>query len=473
MNQSRISISLLALITLLWSTDCAANGERTSVAGLSMARNFVASARGLEAIGTNPANLALGDNDRTVTFTFLPSFGLNFGSDFIHYDIYNDYFTGVDTGGGRIGRYLSDTDKENILTLFPDGIAETHAEIELRLFGLTIHTNTLGSLGFAITERMAFQFDLPRDYARFAFYLLDTTGYVYDFSGTDVRGWWLRDYSLSYARMLPDFPFVSKLAAGLTLKLVHGFGYVGTDHYSAQLVSRRDASVLSSYRIEGSLDFLVRRSGIDAMGEDGASFSPFPAPAGTGFGVDFGLSGELLPGVRAAMSITDIGSISWTRNIREQIGKGSFSITKPNIQAQRDSAENAIKGDQRDGEEFSTPLPTALRIGGSLRLDETGWTPWIPGTLLVALEYHQGFNKAPGNTTRPRLAMGLEYRFLKFLPIRTGLGFGGLDRFNWAFGFGLDFGAFTFDLGTENFAMLFTPNSFDQFSLGMAMRVKI
>jgi hypothetical protein len=438
-----------------------------------MARTFVASSRGLEAVGTNPANLALGDNNRRVTFTIVPPLGLNLGSDFIDYEIYDDYFTGVDTGGGRAGRFLYDADKEKILSVFPDGVAETHGEFEVRLFGLTVHTDNIGSFALAVTERAAFNFDMPRDYARFALYFLDTTGYEYNFSGTDARAWWLREYSLSYARLLPDLAFARKISAGVSLKIIHGFGYAGTDHYTARFASRPDPNVLAGYRVQGSVDFLVRRSGIDMFGEEKTSFSLFPAPAGAGFGIDFGVGGELLSGVRAAVSLVDIGSISWTRNVRERFGSATIDVTNPSSEAQRDSVENALKGDERNGAEFSTPLPTALRIGGALRLEETGWTPWLPGKMLVALDYHQGFNKSLGNTTRARLALGVEYRYWNFLPVRTGISVGGLDRFSWAFGFGFDFGAFTMDIGTENFALLFTPNSFDQFSFGLGMRIKI
>jgi len=454
-----------------------AGDERASIAGVSMARTFVASSRGLEAIGTNPANLALGDHNRNVTFTLVPPFGASFGSDFLNYQIYNDYFTGVDTGGSkRAGKYLSDADKERILSIFPSGLAETHADIDVRLFGITVHSDYLGSFGFAVTERLAFNFDMPRDYARFILYGLDSLGSSYDFRGTDERGWWLREYSLSYARKLPDLSFATNIVGGITLKLVHGYGYVGTDHYNATFgntVIRDSSGNIAGYKLEGNADFSLIRSGIDAFGEGKTSFNPFPTPAGSGFGVDIGFSAEVLQGVRAAFSITDIGSITWSQNTRERVGIGRFTITNPSAQSQRDSLENAFKGEERVKGDFSTPLATALRFGGSVQLDETGWTPWLPGRLLLAAEIQQGFNTSPGNTTRPRISLGMEYRPVLFFPLRSGVSFGGSDRFNWALGFGFDLTYFTLDLGTENITAAFTPNSFNQFSIGLGMRVKI
>lgn len=484
-NQKLIfSIPILFLFCV---QDGTAGGERSGLAGVSMGRTFVASSRGIAAIGTNPANLALGDKDYDVTFTLLPPFGVSFGSDFLNYEIYNDYFTGKDTviagKTERVSRYLTDADKNRILTLFPEGIAETHANVDVRTFGLTVHSNAVGSFGLSVTERIASNLDMPRDYARFAFFGLDSAGSTYDFSGTNGRSWWLREYSLSYARKLPGIPFVEDAVAGITVKLVHGFGYLGTDHYAARFSNTKtlDTTIggihYRQYRLDLSNSFRVLRAGTDQFTnilegrEDSSDLVPFPRPAGSGFGVDLGVSGEALKGMRVGLSITDIGSVTWRQNTKERAGSGRFSITNVDSQIIED-LQDALLGTDRTIGKFSTALATALRFGAALQLDQTGWTPWLYGQLLVALEYQQGFNNAPGNTTRPRVALGLEYRPFVFLPLRTGISVGGEDRFNWAMGFGFDLWNFTLDVGTENIGVLLT-DTFRQFSVGVEMRIKI
>lgn len=483
MKRHTIIVVGTACLVLLSMTNGFGGGERSNIRGVSMGRTFVASARGLEAIGTNPANLALGDDDRNVTFTLVPPFGLSIGSDFLDYEIYNDFFTGEDSAGTgkRISKILQPADKERILSLFPSGLAETHFDLDLRVFGLTIHNNFLGNIGLAVSERVSINFDMPRDYARFALNGLDSAGSSYDFGGTDARAWWLREYSLSYAHTLPDLVIVKNVAAGFTVKLIHGLGYVGTDHYNATFSNSQVRDVNGNfigYRLDGSFDFRLLRSGINEVvnvieGRDTSiQFTPFPSPAGSGIGVDLGVTGEVLPGIRAAVSVTDIGSITWNLNTKERVGNAKITITNPTSKAQQDSLEQAFKGEERETGEFSTSLATALHVGGSVQLDETGWAPWVPGRLLVAIEYQQGFNKSPGNTTRPRIGVGVEYRPIGFLPLRTGVSIGGQDRFNWAMGFGFDLTYFTFDLGTENIGALFT-NSFNLFSIGVGMRFKI
>jgi hypothetical protein len=486
-QHTRRLIFFIPILLFLSVQDSIAGGERSGLAGVSMGRIFVATSRGISAIGTNPANLALGDRDYDVTFTLVPPFGVSFGSDFLNYEIYNDYFTGVDSVVGgekkRVSRYLNDADKNRILTLFPEGIAETHFDVDVRAFGLTVHSNMVGSFGLSVTERIASNLDIPRDYARFAFFGLDSAGSTYDFGGTSERSWWLREYSLSYAHKIPNIPFVDDVVAGMTVKLVHGFGYVGTEHYEARF---RNTITLDTtiggiryrhYRLDLNNSFRVLRAGTDQFTtilegrEDSSKFLPFPRPAGSGFGVDIGISGEVLKGLRVGLSITDIGSITWRQNTKERAGSGQFSITNVDSQIIED-LQDALLGVDRDIGKFSTALATALRFGGALQLDETGWTPWLYGRLLFALEYQQGFNDAPGNTTRPRAALGMEYRPFVFLPLRTGISVGGEDRFNWAMGFGFDLWNFTLDLGTENVGLLFTDN-FKQFSAGVEIRIKI
>lgn len=449
-----------------------AGGEGFNVAGFSMGKTFVASSRGMEAIGTNPANLAL--TDENVTFTLIPPLSFGFRSDFLDYEIYSEYFTGIEdtTGDGeRESRYLTAADKERILSIFPAGVAETYLAFDFRLLALTVHNDFLGSIGLSVTEKVAFHFDLPRDYARIFLEGLDSLGSRYDFSGTAIRGWWIREYSFSYARKLPDLVFAKRVAAGFSVKLVHGFGYTGTDHYNASFgneVLRDPSGNIIGYRIVGNSDFRQRRSGIDI---DPDEYSPFK-PAGSGLGFDVGVSAEFIAGVKGALSVTDIGSITWRQNTKEFVGIGGFEMTNVTSQEQQDSLERAFKGKEQDVGEFSTPLATSLRLGGSLQLDETPWVPWLPGRMLISLEFQQGFNNSPGNTTRPRVGIGVEYRPIGILPLRTGISIGGLDRFNWAMGFGLDFVYFTLDIGTGNIGALFT-NSFQQFSLGLGMRFKV
>jgi len=46
-------------------------------------------------------------------------------------------------------------------------------------------------------------------------------------------------------------------------------------------------------------------------------FSPFPTPAGSGVGVDIGLSAKLKRCSLFGFAVTDIGSITWNKNVAQ------------------------------------------------------------------------------------------------------------------------------------------------------------
>lgn len=151
LNEKRHFISMMIVFVLgVVSTNISSAGnDRVSGRTIGMARTFTASSRGLDALGLNPANLALDDRGSTVTFQIAP-FGVRAGSDLLNYQIYQDYFTGEDSTDAsgnpafdqngktvRVGKKLSQSDKDVILGLFPGGIAHTQFNFDITEFGLT------------------------------------------------------------------------------------------------------------------------------------------------------------------------------------------------------------------------------------------------------------------------------------------------------------------------------------------------
>ena len=143
---------------------------------------------------------------------------------------------------------------------------------------------------------------------------------------------------------------------------------------------------------------------------------------------------------------------------------GSIGATYP---------EHVIKGKNSAGESFVTDLPTVFRIGASAQCDKVSFLKFLPGRLLLSVEYAQGFNESLGNTKKPRLSLGAEYRIIPLIPLRTGLMVGGNDKVRWAFGFGLDFRVLTLDFASDNFGMLFSPKNFNVASFAFGLKIRI
>jgi hypothetical protein len=440
-------------------------GERTDIQGMGMARTFTASTHGLDAAGINPANL-LGGRDCWFSLS-LTGLGVHVGSDFLTYDLYNKYFTGVNTDSGRVARYLDNADKQDILSAFPGGMGKVSADFEVRPVGLLINF-AFGSVAFTMTEHVATSMVLPHEYAEFLLYG-NTPGSVYDFSQTHVTGSWTRDYGVSFATHLPDIALVKDVTAGVGVKLVHGYAYGELDRFNTSLITST-TGVLT-----GRLGLHVRTARIDALTDSyTGSFDPFPAPAGSGVGFDLGMAGSLTEYLRVGISVTDIGSMTWNRNTEEISSDSTLVVSDPLDEDNNKNIENAVHGESHPGPGFTTSLPTMLRVGVAVQLTQIRFfKSLILGDLMVAADYNQGLADAVGSMRDPRLSLGMEWKPFGFLPLRTGVSFGGTDHYNWALGFGLHFGVFDLDLASENVAWLFSTGGTSYGSAAVGMRFNI
>ncbi len=389
---TRISSSILAAVLFAVGFNAVA-GERTSIQGLGMGHVYVAMARGLDAALLNPAGL---DGDSTtVTFALLP-IGVHVGSDFFTYDLYTSYFTGQDSGNTRVARSLSDADKQHILNAFPNGVGTIGLDLEARPVGLAIHTG-LGSMAFTMTENASAAAHIPNEYVRFLFYG-NTPGSVYDFRESYVSAWWIRQYGFTLATTFHHVFGLPLLSTGVTVKVVHGFGYAELTRLNSRLETSTNGV------LHGTVDMQSRSAGIDPLTGGGSEgFSPFPAPAGTGIGVDLGFATELNNALRLGISVTDIGSITWTRNVRTAQADSSFVVDNPLDAGQRDGVEKALQGTSTPGDPFSTPLPTTIRLGAALKITELPVIRSIVfGEMNVGCDLAQVLQDAPGNPAGTR-----------------------------------------------------------------------
>jgi hypothetical protein len=451
----------------------ALGGDRTTIRGVGMGRTFVSASRGIEAIGINPANLAIHDRSDFSLVVF--PFTYRVSTELFSYDIYQEFFTGVPdtTGDGeREPKLLTDEDKNRLLSLLPEGKATTRMDVEATYLGLSFLNPDAGGFGIAVTEKMGVKLDLAKEYFRMFLFGFQEGGSSYDFSGTKISAWWYREYNFSYGRRMPvKSKTFNDLYVGLGFKLVHGYGIMHTSRYSARLANEIVGA--NQYLLKGSFDFLNVRSGVDFLdpAKGSATINPFTGAAGRGYGVDLGLTAEIVSGLQLSFAITDIGGITWDKNVVETRGSYELTIADPFSAPGQDSLMNAIRGKNSPAQSFFTPLPTMVRFG-ALLTNKASFLDFLPGAMVVGVDFNQGFNELFGNSEQSRFSMGMEYRIIPLLPLRTGFSVGGGDGFRWGAGVGLDFYFLSLDFATENFGMLFSPRAFQMFSFSFGLRFR-
>jgi len=438
----------------------------------SMGKTSVTSSLGLRALGNNPANL-FNDSLKHVEFLVplpLPSISSSIGTNFMTVDEYN-YFFGyktTDANGKTIGRYLIDSDKSRLKNLFADGGAIT-GDVQVQFFAIAIKPNNdFGTIAFSMGDVISSNVTFPKGIIDIGLEgnLLNQ---VYNFNDTKLKSWWLRKYSFSYARSLNILPIFQKISIGVSLNIIQGFAYAGFDRVNTQLTTG-DGNIIT-----GKGDFLAHAAFSPDFNvkydfdksttvKKDFKFSPFPTPAGNGFGFDLGVNAKLNDVWSFGFAITDIGSITWNKNVAEYSSNMPIYLDDLTNQSQRDSLVKALTG--KDGgkyiSEFSTQLATALRLGASMNINNK---------LLLAFDYNQGFNDQPRNSTKPRFSIGADWVF-GFFALRTGFSFVGFDKFNWGMGCGFDFGFLEMNLGTPDFQSVVSPNTAKRITFAFDSRWK-
>jgi hypothetical protein len=443
----------------------------TDARSLGLGKSHTATSEGVFSIGINPANLIFSDEASVDFSTALPfpSAGLRSGTDFLSYDDFQYYFGGI--GGSE--RILTEDDKTRINRLFENGgLFYTHAGITL----LSVHykpSDDIGSFAFSVGDYGGGRFNFPEAIKDLSY----TEGKVYDFSDASFEAWWVRSFSLSYARQLEFLSdgFFEKFGFGFSLKYYQGFGYIATQDITTYLTTNANGT------ITGEANLLAYSALSDDFGivydfentEREQNLGLFPAPAGKGFGFDFGFSGKINDSWKFAISITDIGQITWDKNAAQFVSAGDIIVTDISNEAQRDSAFDKIFGSGESIDKFVSKLATALRFGTAWQVSKDH-DNGFPGKFMIAFDYNHGFNNLPGNSIKPRVSFGFEWQPWAAFPfIRSGFEFGGSESTNWAYGMGYDFGLLEIHLATNAMQNMLFPNTSNMLSAAFSTRWKL
>lgn len=448
----------------------------------AMGNTFTAVSRGVYAIGKNPANLAYSYNNTVEFSTVLPFLNLNLGigNDFITVDDYNYFFDNGWREGGK--EAWSNQDKADFKSLFDDGNT-INADLSLTLFSIAVHLDPkIGNFGLAVYDKAAMRFGFPTELVDF---VTDGNepGRTYNLDDMDISSSYLRYFSFSYARNLNELleetklnKFIKSASAGLTLNIVQGYHHSKLEYFNTKITTDPN-----NYSITVQGDMLMNAAfssdfGLEYDFEEDTTkeenFGIFPSPAGTGFGIDFGLSAEINDVWTVGLAITDIGSISWDNETVAYTTVTTQTFDDITDEEVVDSLVDNIKGEGNYSDGYDSDLPTALRIGAAFRLDRF-LKGNFPGEMIIAIDYNQGFNDEASNTTEPRVSVGAEWKPIGWYALRTGFSGGGAEAFKVTGGMGFDTGWMEINIGTTYLHSIFMGNSIKRFGINIGSRFRI
>jgi len=434
---------------------------------MGMGKTYNAVSTGVFAIGINPSNIAINENYSINMNTILPIPFVSFGTGTNFFDLENlNYYFGKVNGQPRI---LNDNDKQKLNSLFENGgLIYTNASINL--FSLSFNVNkTVGAFAISMKDFIEGEFTLPQGLTNL---ILNGNqlNQTYNINDASVKSWWIREYSLTYAREILSWSTKSsnKLFAGVSFKLVNGFYYVKNQDINSYLQTDFNSQInlYADNKIVGAFSNNLGFTYSSDSSNQSVKSSVFPSPAGRGYGVDLGLNTSFNKVWNLSLAVTDIGKINWQENTALISYTGEYSVTDLSQPDALDSLKDKFNESKDSTGNFVTNLPTAVRFGASYFWDIN--KNKFPGTLLLAFDYNQGFNDEPGNSLNPRFSFGTEWKPMDWIPyIRTGVSFGGLLGFHWGLGLGVETGFLEFNIGTLDVQSLIVPQKGKYFSIAL------
>jgi hypothetical protein len=380
------ALSVLAVVTIS-GTAWAGQASPRSVA---MGGAYIGLADGVDALRHNPANLGLIDYRKTGIE--IVGAGANINNNSFTLSDYNKFS----------GALLTSDDKAYILSRIPADGLELRADAELSALAYTTR-----NIGFAVTGVGAADVNLNKDIFEL---LLDGNTYAdtIDVTGSYSEAVSYVSFDLSYG--MPVYNAGTRqLAVGATVKYLKGI------------------AVEEITELEG----LAATYATGFAGEGHATLRT--ATGGSGYGIDIGAALQLNETYSAGLRIKNILShLSWNNEAEEHRYLFSFdTMTVLNM----DDDYVVTEDDTRQLESFSTSLPPVMTIGFAKRSGDFHW----------AVDWEQGFRRAAGASTTPRLAAGVESYRIGFLPLRAGVTVGGNKNAGFSIGSGFHFAPFYLD----------------------------
>jgi hypothetical protein len=389
------ALFLALLLLLLWF-------DQSTPLGLSSARSlglggaYTAVARDNEAPLWNPANLSFKDNRRSSLALF--SLGVFVENNAFSLNDYNQYN----------GKFWEDADKNKILGLIPASGLKLNTQVEATALGLSIGSLSLVTWASAVSD-LSFPKD-PFELLLMGNQMEDTVS----LKGSSGEAYAYGVLSLSYGKSLYR-KGEKEFGIGVNLKYLQGIIY--------QKIIKASGEVrVNENQIEGESDLILHS-----------------ATGGKGYALDLGVATKLSKKWSLSLFLSNpVSRIKWNKETEER--GYEFQIDSLNLSNSDDDSVVLSEDCTRDIEPFVTHLPLIAKAGFAYKAKK----------ILVAFDWEQGFKNGPGVSKTPKFSLGSELKFISFLPLRTGISFGGKEGLSLSGGFGLSFGIVFMDVGIAN-----------------------
>lgn len=371
-----------------------------------------------QCIGLNPANLGWKRNDHLMNVG-VGEAGISIYSEPLKRALVLDLFKG--------GMVFTEEEREQAIQSFTN--SKLQLEGNINGFGISFQDEKIGGFGFSIREKFMWNSNLNETSADFLFNGYhaayfdtikfengDSIGYSFNpedvsklFYGTRLSFMWYREFNLAYGRNIINKNNFS-LYGGVGFKYIRGYSVF--DY---------------RYTEDGRLEAYSALNPVFGVNYDTPSPSKIDGDKyqslGNGWGLDIGISALLFEHLRVAVSVTDIGSITWDGNVYEgedgllenieSAGLNNYNIFEADDNI---AAENTNWGDWTGLENKKVGLATNVRFGAAYILNDK---------FEFGSEFYIPVKEVPGAYDKLIVGLGTRIMPVKWFKASIGLVSGG------------------------------------------------
>lgn len=297
----------------------------------------------------------------------------------------------------------------------------------------------------------------------------------------DIRAHAYGEWSIGAAFPIMEMGNGIALRGGFNLKYLFGYGALNVEKADVIMTNSPTGEVWDfqvDYRFNAALPGIG-----DTTTEIFSDVNPLSyatAGIGSGTGIDVGASAQIMDNLKAYLSINDIGSINYsgdnavnfsaTNNVKfDGVRINIFNTSSEEVEFKYDTLLSRFTPKETNNN-FKMALPTRLVLGGEFGINQQETKKgqeYFQHNLYFT--YIQGFNRSPGNATRPFVNVGYGFNAKNILSVGVNTGYGGVYGMNIGAFLGFRGGPFRFALASNAFLGTLAPSVAKGFDLTLNM----
>ena len=414
--------------------------------------NFTATGSGLamtlstdyQCLGINPSNLGW-DNVKKVHFGLLEG-GYSIYSNALTKAQYSNNFL-LDDGDAKLGPTTT-TKQEAASEMAGHGYA---LNVDETLLGIAVQLPGIGGFGFAIKARgsdymnlNATGADLTYNGSAAAYFMGPKNQPLSQlFAGSKIYTDIHTEYDISYGRQLFHNDDV-KAFGGVGIKFIESYGMIDIESKGGVLTA------FTAFAPNFNVDY---GTGLKPPADTTGGFTP----VGSGVGFDFGGSVIIKDKIKIGISIDDIGSVVYNKNIysaNDAVLKSTISSGLAYF-ANYKNLNSLVGGEgifklASGASTVTISLPTNFRLGASYE---------VLKSLTLGFDFMAPLADVPGSLIAPQFGVGAQLKLANFIKLSAGINVGGNSGFNIPMGICLAPGNGFYEIGVATRDILFLASS--------------